>query len=105
MTMQGKSCVSARRIAVTRDASSRLSRYRISLSPEDEDATGLEIFVEARERETGLLNVRAGDDAPEAGGSGEELERQPERLRVVGQQGRDGDARGQRHPWSLVVGR
>ena len=49
---------------------------------EDEDARRLQIVVETGQGEAGLLDVRAGDGALEAGGAAEELERKAESLRA-----------------------
>src|SRR3989442_9450170 len=59
---------------------------------ENEDAAWLEVLVESRERETGFLDVRAGDGAVEAIGTGQQVERQPKRLGSAAQQPADGDA-------------
>ena len=63
---------------------------------EDEDARRLQILVEPGERETGLLNVRAGDDAPCPAGATEQLDRHPEGLGPAGEEVGDGH-RGRRH--------
>ena len=47
---------------------------------EQQDAAGLQVFVEAGEREAGLLDVGAGDVAVEPAGAGEQLDRQADRL-------------------------
>jgi hypothetical protein len=59
---------------------------------EDENAARLEILVEAGERETGLLDVRAGDRATQARGAGQQFERQPERLRTAAEERADRDS-------------
>ena len=90
----GKSSVSASRSASdargrrrgSRDSGSR-SRRRSGRGP------GLQVLVEAGQREAGLLDVRAGDEAVEAVGAGQQLERQAERLGAAAEQAADGDAR------------
>jgi hypothetical protein len=58
---------------------------------EDQDARRLEVRVEARERETGLLDVRAGDGAFDAGRAAEEFEREAYGFGPTLEQARDGD--------------
>ena len=67
-----------------RDARRRVQPFEVAdlALPENQDASGPEVFVEARECEARLLDVRARDAAVEAGGAGQQLERQPERLGV-----------------------
>ena len=60
---------------------------------EDQHAARLQVLVEAGERQAGLLDVRAGDEAVEAVAPGQELERQAERLGPAAQERADGDAR------------
>ena len=88
MRTHGKSSVSARRSDV--DARRRLEALEIAdlALAEDQHASRLEVFVEAGQREAGLLDVRAGDDAIEAVGAGQQLERQAERLGPAAQQRR-----------------
>src|SRR5262249_20682007 len=59
---------------------------------EDQDAAGSEVLVEAGQRESGLLNMWAGDDATDAVGARQQLERQAERFGSAGEQPADGDA-------------
>ena len=61
MIRHGKSSSSASRSAWVRAAGVRLSMKRISLSPKISDAPGLQVFVEAGQREPGLLDVGIGD--------------------------------------------
>jgi hypothetical protein len=49
--------------------------------------------VEPGEREAGLLDMRAGDDAVEAVASRHEFERQPERFGTAGEELANGDGR------------
>ena len=72
---------------------------------EDQHATGLEIFVEAGQREAGFLDMRAGDDAGQAVDAGQQLERQPERLGPAAKQHTNAYAGTGDMKWSLVVGR
>src|SRR5207249_7383875 len=64
---------------------------------ENQDTPGPQILVEPGEREAGLLDVRAGDDAVEAPAAGEQIERQAERLGTAPEQRADGNARDWRH--------
>ena len=63
----------AQRIVRAIGVSSR-SRKRISLSPKISTRPGAEILVEAGQGEAGLLDVRQGDAALEAGGAGQQIE-------------------------------
>ena len=56
---------------------------------ENEDAACLQVLVKAGEREPGLLNVRAGDDAVETFAAREQLERQAGGLGTASQQRAD----------------
>jgi hypothetical protein len=49
--------------------------------------------VESGQREAGLLDVRAGDDAAEAVAARQQFERQPERIRTAGEELTNGDRR------------
>ena len=66
---------------------------------EQQDAAGLQIFVEAGQRETGLLDVRAGDVTLEAVGAREQIDRQAYRLGSCIEQPANGH--GRRHKLAL----
>ena len=92
MSTHGRSNVKARRSAS--DLASpvqALEEPDLALA-EDQHAARLEVFVEAGQREAGLLHVRTGDQAVEAVGAGQQLEREAERLRAAPQEGTDADA-------------
>ena len=80
ISTHGKSSVSARRSDRVRASALEAFEVPDLAFAEDEDAAGLEILMEAGERETGLLNVRAGDMAVEPVGAGEQFERKTESL-------------------------
>ena len=91
--------IRTRRVARRRQAQSghpgrRFQAFEVAdfAFAEDQDASRPEIFMEAGEREAGLLDVRAGDRPIEAFGAREQFERQAERLGPAGEQHRDGDA-------------
>ena len=60
---------------------------------EQQDAAGLQVFVEAGEREAGLLDVGAGDVALETVGAGQQVDRQADRLGSCVEQPANGDGR------------
>src|SRR5262249_19043251 len=64
---------------------------------ENQHAARAEVLVEARERQTGLLDIGAGDAAFEASRPCEKLEREPEALRPAAEEGPDGDGWRGRH--------
>ena len=64
---------------------------------EDEHASGLQVLVEAREREAGFLDVGAGDEAIGPGAAGQQLDDEPERFGPAAQQAADGYTRKLRH--------
>ena len=92
MRTHGKSSVSARRIASTRPAAVEALEIADLALAEDQHAARLEVLVKAGEREAGLLDVRAGDEAVEAVRARQQLERQAERLGPAAEQRADGDA-------------
>ena len=59
---------------------------------EDQDAARLEVLVKPRERQAGLLDVRAGDDAADAGRARQQVDRQAVHLRSAVEKLADGDA-------------
>src|SRR5581483_4676532 len=59
---------------------------------EDQDASRLQILVEAGQRQAGLLDVGARDATVEAVGAGQQFERQTRRLRPAAEQSADGHA-------------
>jgi hypothetical protein len=64
---------------------------------EDQHPARLEVFVEAGERQAGLLDVRAGDDAIEPVAAGEQFERQAEGVGPAREQRRHRHAGGYWH--------
>src|SRR5471030_235127 len=91
--------VEREREAQRRDASRRFEAFEVPdlALAEDQHAPGLEILVKARQREAGLLDVRARDDAVQAVGARQELERQAERFGTAAQQNGDVNARLRQH--------
>ena len=63
---------------------------------EQQDAAGLQVFMESREREAGLLNVRTCNLAMESAGAGQQLDGQPHRLGSRIEQPANGDGRSHR---------
>ena len=59
---------------------------------EDQHPSGLEVLVKAGERQPGLLDVRARDDAVRPSDAGQQLEGQAERLRPAAKQHTDAHA-------------
>src|SRR4029079_13787612 len=72
---------------------SGVERFEIADSgfAEHEDACGLQVGVEAGQRETGLLNMGARDRALEAVAAPEQLEWKPDRFSAALEQPLDGD--------------
>ncbi len=70
-----------------------LEKANLALA-ENQDAAGAQVFVEARQRQAGFLDVGKRDAAFEAGGAGEQVEIQSDRCPARAEQRPDADARG-----------
>ena len=88
MSTHGMSCANtAPSIVEPRVAVEALEVAHLALA-EHEDAAGLQVLVEAGQRQAGLLDVRAGDGALEAAVPAQQLERQADGVGPALQQAR-----------------
>ncbi len=82
MMTQGKSCPSASLQRVgTRRGIEALEEADFALA-EDQNPSGLQVFVKPGQREAGLLDVGTGDEAVEAVAAGQQVEREAQAPRV-----------------------